>query len=93
MSLINRTEPKDPVVEQSADVDRIITIENLNVKDRKNIKVAPEAFRAIKIIAANQDMKMYELIDELLNNYMKNNMTERERRTILNTIKDTKIKR
>ena len=91
MSMLDRTEPKEPKVAESADVERIVTIKNLSVKDRKNIKVAPDAFRAIKIIAANKDMKMYELVDELLNSYMKHNMTDREQRTIINTIKDTKI--
>ena len=69
MSLLNRESKELPKVAESTNVERIIIKDNLPANGRKNIKVSPDAFKAIKILCANKDRKMYEFIDDLLNNY------------------------
>ncbi|PGZ57370.1 hypothetical protein COE58_25850 [Bacillus cereus] len=89
MALIKRNTPEEPVITQSANTER--TIQNnsikktvLTAKDRKNIKIAPDTFSKIKTICTMKSMKNYEFIDELLEFYIANQLTEREQRILKN---------
>lgn len=88
MSLLNRESKEIPKAVESANVERIITKDNLPASERKNIKVSPDAFKAIKILCANKDRKMYEFVDDLLNNYLDTQLNEREKRAILSTLEE-----
>ncbi|MEW4237153.1 hypothetical protein Q0N71_30935 [Bacillus thuringiensis] len=62
----------------------------LTAQDRKNIKVTPESFSKIKTICTMKSMKNYEFIDEILEFYIANNLTEREQRILKNITSNNK---
>lgn len=93
MALIKRETPQEPKIAQSANTERNVqsTSNNttpkkkvLTAQDRKNIKVTPESFSKIKTICTMKSMKNYEFIDEILEFYIANNLTEREQRILKN---------
>ncbi|PFR58854.1 hypothetical protein COK29_29800 [Bacillus cereus] len=51
-------------------------------QNRKNIKVSPDTFGLIKNICTLRNLKNYQLIDELLENFIKNELTEREQKLL-----------
>ncbi|WP_336821257.1 hypothetical protein [Bacillus thuringiensis] len=55
---------------------------SLSTTDRKNIKVSPETLNKIKTICTMQDMKNYELIDEILDYYIANKLDAHEQSTL-----------
>nr|WP_179874642.1 hypothetical protein [Bacillus cereus] len=84
---------------QSANTERNVQSTNNNTKpqkkvltaqDRKNIKVTPESFSKIKTICTMKSMKNYEFIDEILEFYIANNLTEREQRILKNITSNNK---
>ncbi|MDV6040387.1 hypothetical protein N7X28_28630 [Bacillus sp. SM-B1] len=93
MALIKRETPQEPKITQSANTERNVQSTNnnttpkkkiLTAQDRKNIKVTPESFSKIKTICTMKSMKNYEFIDEILEFYIANNLTEREQRILKN---------
>lgn len=99
MALIKRETPQEPKIAQSANTERNVqsTISNttpkkkvLTAQDRKNIKVTPESFSKIKTICTMKSMKNYEFIDEILEFYIANNLTEREQRILKNITSNNK---
>ncbi|MEB9697623.1 hypothetical protein [Bacillus thuringiensis] len=50
--------------------------------NRKNIKVSPDTFSLIQKICTLRSLKKYEVIDELLENFIKNELTEREQKLL-----------
>ncbi|MBO1628504.1 hypothetical protein J4P90_25630 [Bacillus sp. SY8(2021)] len=84
---------------QSANTERNVQSTNnsnvqkkkvLTAQDRKNIKVTPESFSKIKTICTMKSMKNYEFIDEILEFYIANNLTEREQRILKNITSNNK---
>ncbi|PEB19747.1 hypothetical protein COO08_05405 [Bacillus toyonensis] len=51
---------------------------SLSAADRKNIKVSPDTLDKIKAICTMKDMKNYELIDVMLDNYIDNKLNSIE---------------
>lgn len=93
MGLINREEPKIPVVKETVDISRNIQksdekekkkTKTLTAKDRKNIKVEPDIFNEIKTISTMKGKKNYEIIRDAIESYKNNNLTDRERRILKN---------
>lgn len=99
MALIKRETPQEPKIAQSANTERNVQSTNnnttptkkvLTAQDRKNIKVTPESFSKIKTICTMKSMKNYEFIDEILEFYIANNLTEREQRILKNITSNNK---
>lgn len=99
MALIKRETPQEPKITQSANTERNVQSTNNNItpkkkiltaQDRKNIKVTPESFSKIKTICTMKSMKNYEFIDEILEFYITNNLTEREQRILKNITSNNK---
>ncbi|MDA1974286.1 hypothetical protein COM23_20990 [Bacillus wiedmannii] len=99
MALIKRETPQEPKIAQSANTERNVQSTNNNIsptkkvltaQDRKNIKVTPESFSKIKTICTMKSMKNYEFIDEILEFYIANNLTEREQRILKNITSNNK---
>nr|WP_088325584.1 hypothetical protein [Bacillus cereus] len=99
MALIKRETPQEPKIAQSANTERNVQSTNKNkapqkkvltAQDRKNIKVTPESFSKIKTICTMKSMKNYEFIDEILEFYIANNLTEREQRILKNITSNNK---
>ncbi|PEQ97727.1 hypothetical protein [Bacillus cereus] len=99
MALIKRETPQEPKITQSANTERNVQSTNnsitpkkkvLTAQDRKNIKVTPESFSKIKTICTMKSMKNYEFIDEILEFYITNNLTEREQRILKNITSNNK---
>ena len=99
MALIKRETPQEPKIAQSANTERNVQSTNNNItptkkvltaQDRKNIKVTPESFSKIKTICTMKSMKNYEFIDEILEFYIANNLTEREQRILKNITSSNK---
>ncbi|MFJ8531590.1 hypothetical protein [Bacillus sp. NPDC094106] len=99
MALIKRETPQEPKIAQSANTERNVqsttnsNVQNkkvLTAQDRKNIKVTPESFSKIKTICTMKSMKNYEFIDEILEFYIANNLTEREQRILKNITSNNK---
>ncbi|MGE7891222.1 hypothetical protein ACQKN7_28395 [Bacillus cereus] len=99
MALIKRETPQEPKITQSANTERNVQSTNnntapqkkvLTAQDRKNIKVTPESFSKIKTICTMKSMKNYEFIDEILEFYIANNLTEREQRILKNITSNNK---
>ena len=85
MALVKRELPKDPNINEKASTTRNTKgKKSLTAQDRKNIKVSPESFSKIKTICTMKSMKNYEFIDEILEFYIANNLTEREQRILKN---------
>lgn len=89
MALIDRKVPKQPTLDNQADTNRKTEIkiprrEKLTVNERKNIKVSPETLNLIKTICTMKSMKNYEFVDEAVEFYIKENMTDREQRMLKN---------
>lgn len=96
MALIKRETPQEPKIKQSANTERNAqpnttpTKKVLTAQERKNIKVTPESFSKIKTICTMKSMKNYEFIDEILEFYIANNLTEREQRILKNITSNNK---
>lgn len=99
MALIKRETPQEPKITQSANTERNVQSTNnnttpqkkvLTAQDRKNIKVTPESFSKIKTICTMKSLKNYEFIDEILEFYIANNLTEREQRILRNITSNNK---
>ncbi|MDA2508260.1 hypothetical protein PDN66_25045 [Bacillus cereus] len=99
MALIKRETPQEPKITQSANTERNVQSTNnnttpqkkvLTAQDRKNIKVTPESFSKIKTICTMKSLKNYEFIDEILEFYITNNLTEREQRILKNITSNNK---
>lgn len=98
MALIKRETPQEPKIAQSANTERNTQNSNnntqqkkaLTAQDRKNIKVTPESFSKIKTICTMKSMKNYEFIDEILEFYIANNLTDREQRILKNITSNNK---
>jgi len=99
VALIKRETPQEPKIAQSANTERNVQSTNNNItptkkvltaQDRKNIKVTPESFSKIKTICTMKSMKNYEFIDEILEFYIANNLTEREQRILKNITSSNK---
>jgi hypothetical protein len=99
VALIKRETPQEPKIAQSANTERNVQSTNnnttpqkkvLTAQDRKNIKVTPESFSKIKTICTMKSMKNYEFIDEILEFYIANNLTEREQRILKNITSSNK---
>lgn len=99
MALIKRETPQEPKITQSANTERNVQSTNnnttppkkvLTAQDRKNIKVTPESFSKIKTICTMKSLKNYEFIDEILEFYIANNLTEREQRILKNITSNNK---
>lgn len=99
MALIKRDTPQEPKIAQSANTERNVQSANnndvqqkkvLTSQDRKNIKVTPESFSKIKTICTMKSMKNYEFIDEILEFYIANNLTDREQRILKNITSSNK---
>ena len=89
MALIDRNVSKPATVENQADTKRmtdvkIVKRDKLTVQERKNIKVSPETWNLIKAICTMKSMKNYEFVDEAVELYIKNNMSDREQRILKN---------
>ena len=91
MALIDRKEPQNPTIKESADTERKLNTATpaksetkLQPKDRKNIKVSPNTFNSLKTICTMKELKLYELIDELLHVYTEERLTDREKRMLKN---------
>ncbi|MEB9437469.1 hypothetical protein P4I98_04175 [Bacillus cereus] len=85
MALVKRELPKDPNINDKANTQRNTQGKKvLTAQDRKNIKVSPESFSKIKTICTMKSMKNYEFVDEILEFYIANNLTEREQRILKN---------
>lgn len=89
MALIDRKVPKTAKTQNEADTNRdtnieVVKREKLTVQERKNIKVSPETLNLIKAICTMKSLKMYEFVDESVEFYIKNSMTEREQRILKN---------
>lgn len=93
MGLIDRTVPKAVEVQNTANTDRKKEIFDLKKSkignNRKNIKVSPETLDLIKTVSTMQSKKNYQLVDEAIEFYIANTMTEREQR-ILKNLKNVK---
>ncbi len=96
MALIKRETPQEPKITQSANTERNFQTdsspkkESMKAHERKNIKVSPESFSKIKTICTMKSMKNYEFIDEILEFYIANNLTEREQRILKNITSNNK---
>jgi len=99
VALIKRETPQEPKITQSANTERNVQSTNnnttpqkkvLTAQDRKNIKVTPESFSKIKTICTMKSLKNYEFIDEILEFYIANNLTEREQRILKNITSNNK---
>ncbi|MDZ4452829.1 hypothetical protein ORM34_18270 [Bacillus cereus] len=91
MALVKRELPKDPNINDKANTTRNTQgKKGLTAQDRKNIKVTPESFSKIKTICTMKSMKNYEFIDEILEFYIANNLTEREQRILKNITSNNK---
>ncbi|MBJ8090220.1 hypothetical protein JDS76_25880 [Bacillus cereus] len=91
MALVKRELPKDPNINDKANTKRDTQGKKvLTAQDRKNIKVTPESFSKIKTICTMKSMKNYEFIDEILEFYIANNLTEREQRILKNITSNNK---
>lgn len=96
MALIKRETPQEPKIAQSANTERNVQSTSaqkkkvLTAQERKNIKVSPESFSKIKTICTMKSMKNYEFIDEILEFYIANNLTEREQRILKNITSNNK---
>ncbi|PDY73575.1 hypothetical protein [Bacillus cereus] len=91
MALVKRELPKDPNINDKANTQRNTQGKKvLTAQDRKNIKVTPESFSKIKTICTMKSMKNYEFIDEILEFYIANNLTEREQRILKNITSNNK---
>lgn len=91
MALVKRELPKDPNINDKANTTRNTQGKKvLTAQDRKNIKVTPESFSKIKTICTMKSMKNYEFIDEILEFYIANNLTEREQRILKNITSSNK---
>ncbi|MED1640063.1 hypothetical protein P4V01_24585 [Bacillus thuringiensis] len=91
MALVKRELPKDPNINDKANTTRNTQGKKvLTAQDRKNIKVTPESFSKIKTICTMKSMKNYEFIDEILEFYIANNLTEREQRILKNITSNNK---
>ena len=91
MALIDRKIPKNVQIEKQANTKRETKVDVssrkvLKASERKNIKVSPETYNLIKSICTMKSIKNYEFIDEVVDYYIKNELTEREQR-ILNNLK------
>ncbi|PEE04556.1 MULTISPECIES: hypothetical protein [Bacillus cereus group] len=91
MALVNREPSKEPKIKETANTTRNTQQKKaLTSQDRKNIKVTPESFSKIKTICTMKSMKNYEFIDEILEFYIANNLTEREQRILKNITSNNK---
>lgn len=91
MALVNREPSKEPNINETANTTRNTKGKKvLTAQDRKNIKVTPESFSKIKTICTMKSMKNYEFIDEILEFYIANNLTEREQRILKNITSNNK---
>ncbi|PEP21759.1 hypothetical protein CN566_28565 [Bacillus wiedmannii] len=91
MALVNREPSKEPKIKETANTTRNTQGKKaLTAQDRKNIKVTPESFSKIKTICTMKSMKNYEFIDEILEFYIANNLTEREQRILKNITSNNK---
>jgi hypothetical protein len=96
VALIKRETPQEPKIAQSANTERNVQSTSaqkkkvLTAQERKNIKVSPESFSKIKTICTMKSMKNYEFIDEILEFYIANNLTEREQRILKNITSNNK---
>nr|WP_252188842.1 hypothetical protein [Bacillus mycoides] len=96
MALIKRETPQEPKIAQSANTERNFQTDSspkkksMKAHERKNIKVSPETFSKIKTICTMKSMKNYEFIDEILEFYITNNLTEREQRILKNITSNSK---
>ncbi|EON3039090.1 hypothetical protein ACNG34_002673 [Enterococcus faecium] len=93
MALIDRNIPKAAKAEQQAntkrkDTEPILKTKKLGSANRKNIKVSPNSFNLIKAICTMKSYKNYEFIDIAVEEYIRNNMTEREQRILRNLSKE-----
>ncbi|MGM0241279.1 hypothetical protein [Enterococcus sp. AZ103] len=88
MALIDRKVPKSVIVENEADTTRNAEKEIIKKgkigSTRKNIKVSPSTLNLIKAVCTMKSMKNYELVDEAIEYYIKNTMSEREQRILKN---------
>ena len=63
----------------------------LGAKDHKNIKVSEDDLDLIKSIAATRDMKVYEVIHEMLIRFAENDLNDREIK-LINSLKQRRNK-
>lgn len=90
MALIDREVPKSATAITEANTQRhkeqeeIPKRTKLTSQERKNIKVSPETLNLIKAICTMQSKKNYEFVDEAVQYYIKNSMSDREQRILKN---------
>ncbi|MBC1917026.1 hypothetical protein [Listeria seeligeri] len=96
-SLMNR-EKKIPSVDDQVEIDRNLRQNNVISKplyqkdeytasDRKTLKVDPPVYDLVKSINQIEGGKIYKKVEEIVQFYIENKMTDRDRRIVRNISK------
>ncbi len=89
MALLKRDNNIQPKIKNTADVSRDLTIKKeYKATERKTIKVDPPVYDLIKSMSIVTDTKMYDLVKQMCDVYLDNNVSQRQKETVLLMIKE-----
>lgn len=88
MALLKRDNNVQPNIKNTADVSRNLSIKKeYKANERKTIKVDPPVYDLIKSMSVVTDTKMYNLVNQMCEIYLDNNVSQRQKETILLMLK------
>lgn len=88
MALLKRDNNVQPNIKNTADVSRNLSIKKeYKANERKTIKVDPPVYDLIKSMSVVTDTKMYDLVNQMCKIYLDNNVSQRQKETILLMLK------
>lgn len=88
MALLKRDNNVQPKIKNTADVTRDLSIKKeYKANERKTIKVDPPVYDLIKSMSVVTDKKMYDLVNQMCETYLDNNVSQRQKETILLMLK------
>lgn len=88
MALLKRDNNVQPNIKNTADVSRNLSIKKeYKANERKTIKVNPPVYDLIKSMSVVTDTKMYDLVNQMCKTYLDNNVSQRQKETILLMLK------
>jgi hypothetical protein len=88
VALLKRDNNVQPNIKNTADVSRNLSIKKeYKANERKTIKVDPPVYDLIKSMSVVTDTKMYNLVNQMCEIYLDNNVSQRQKETILLMLK------
>lgn len=78
-NLLNRKEKKGAVIQETASTARVTNTTKTEATAKKNLKVNVDTHATIKALSTIKYMKQYELLDDIIEEYIKNSLSEKEK--------------